>query len=319
MAFEPAQRLRIARSEEHGEQLEGLQGVAQILELGRKLVGSATRHPGALLREAGEQQRPAEQLRGHTARLGIPQRLVGLAQVLGGGRSGRQRLRAAELEQQLRPVLGRRRLGERARQVGDRAVGRALAARGDRRAVERVDNPGLSARRGGEQVRRHLLDRGARLGQQPRRPPVLQLALSGRHVVADRCADDRMHEGERRLGLQDLRARERRHRARGPLLVEIRQRGHGREAGAGSEHRERPRDRRGVLGQPGEPEQDRARGGARADIRHQVDVGPVRAHVLGLERLEELGQQQRVAARRGVTGGREGIVGQLLQPLADEV
>ena len=106
-------------------------------------------------------------------------------------------------------MLGRRRLGERSRQVGDRALGRALVHRLAGGAAQRRHDPLLAARRDREQVRRDLLGRS--------RPPRRAAARRARAAARARRAGCR---GRRRratsgwtkpsggVGPHDLRPRE---------------------------------------------------------------------------------------------------------------
>ena len=95
--------------------------------------------------------------------------------------------------------------------------------------------------------------------------------------MVDGVADERVHEAGRRLRAQDLGAGERGHRARDLRLVEAGDAGDGGQVRALAQHRDGAGDGRGLAGEPGEPQQDGARDGARADRAHDVGVGGVRA------------------------------------------
>ena len=177
-------------------------------------------------------------------------RVVGRPQVLGGGRAVGQRLRGAEREQHAGPPLRRRRLVERAAQVGDGGVGRAAPHRGAPGRLEQVDDAAVAAPRRLEQLRRDLLGGRAGVAQQPRRPLVQQRALARRQLVVDRVAHERVDEPERRVGPQDLRAGERARRGRDGRLVEAGQRRDRGQLGALAEHADGARDGGGVAGQP---------------------------------------------------------------------
>ncbi len=148
---------------------------------------------------------------------------------------------------------------------------------------------------------------------------VQQLALAERQAVVDGVAHERVHEAGRRLGAQDLGARERGHRARDLRLVEAGDAGHRGQVGALAEHGDGARDRRGLARQPREPQQDRARDGARADRAHDVGVRGVGLDGVGLERVQQLADEQRVAAGGPVAGLAERAVGLGAEPARDEL
>jgi hypothetical protein len=136
--------------------------------------------------------------------------------------------------------------------------------------------------------------------------------------VVDGVADERVHEAERRLGAQDLRAHQRARRAGHRVLAHAGQRRDDRQLGALPEHAHRARDLRRLAGQPREPEKDGARDRPRADRADGVDALGGGRDALGLERAQELAQQQRVAAGRLVACGAERGVGLLAQLRAHE-
>ena len=244
--------------------------------------------------------------------------LVGLLQVLRRGGPGRERLGDAELEQDLDALLGRGRLLERAAQVGDGALRRPAADGVAARALEQLRGPGRAAAGREQELRGDLLDRRAGLAQHLCGALVLELSLRGRELVVDGVADERVHEAERRLGPDDLRADQLARGGGHRALVGARQGGDAREVRALAEHGGGPGDRAGVVRQAREPQQHGAGDGARADGPHDRGLVGAGLHALGLERAQELAQQQRVAAGRLVAGGAEAGVGVVAEPLAHE-
>src|ERR671923_1302522 len=72
-----------------------------------------------------------------------------LGEVVGGGRAVHQCLGAPELEQQVRTLWIRRRLCERAAEVGDGALGRTAAGRASGRLTQRGDGIEIGGGGGG--------------------------------------------------------------------------------------------------------------------------------------------------------------------------
>ena len=211
--------------------------------------------------------------------------------------------RAGERQQDVRPALGRRRLGERARQVRRGARGRARALGGSRRLLEHVDDPRLAARRRVHELRGHRSRAGAATAQQPGGALVGERALVCGHVLVDGRADQRVRERRRRLVGEHLGADQLVGGDHGGGVVEAGELGDERERGGIAEHGGRVRHRRRVAAQAAEPHEHGARRGARRDRGDLRDVGGVRRDALGAQRLGQLDQQQRVAAG-GVDGTR---------------
>ena len=179
---------------------------------------------------------------------------------------------------------------------------------------EHVRDPLLSPARHREQVSRHLVGRRACVAERLGRMRVHQLTLGRGQLVVDGVADERVHEAERRLVAEDLRAGERRGLSRHLLLGKLGQGGDGGEVGALAEHGDCARHTHGLFRKPREPDEDGPRNGARADVRHHLDARGVGRDAVGLERREQLAQQQRVAARHAGARGAEALVGVLPEP-----
>ena len=145
-----------------------------------------------------------------------------------------------------------------------------------------------------------------------------QRALAGRELAVDRVAHERVDEAQRRVGPQDLRAGQLARRGRDGLLLESGERRHGGHLGVLAQHADRARDRDGVAREAAEADEHRARRGAGPDRAHDRGVGGDGLDALGLERSQELAEQQRVAAGRGVAGVAERGLGRLAEPLAHQ-
>ena len=91
------------------------------------------------------------------------------------------------------------------------------------------------------------------------------------------------------------------------------------QVGALAEHGDGARDRRGLARQAREPQQHGARDGARADRAHDVGVRGVGLDRVGLERVQQLAHEQRVAAGGPVAGLAERAVGLGAEPAGDEL
>ena len=250
--------------------------------------------------------------------MNVGQALVGLAQVLGGGRAARQRLDLAEVEQEPEPAFWRRRLVQRALQVAGGVVDRAAPERRHPRLVQQLRHLRVSAPRRVHQLARDLVQRGAGAAQHAGRAGVQELALPQRQALVDGVADERVHEPGRRFRAQDLGAGERGHRAGDLRLVEPRDTGDRRQVRSLPQHRDRAGDARRLAGQPGEPQQDGARDRARPDRPHHVGVGGIGLDRVGFERVQQLPDEQRVAAGGRVAGRAEGAVGFGTEPARDE-
>ena len=190
----------------------------------------------------------------------------------------------AQLDQHVGPHVGGGRLRQRALEI-------AAAPRRRRRARPRSRRPHAAPRRrplvpaaGRQQeVRGHLLGRGAAAPQLGRRALVGHLALARRTRRGRRRrrpAGARSRAGIRRAAPR--RGRARRWRARPSLSSQLGQGRDGRQLGAVAEHRDRAGDRGAVRGQPAEPHQHHARHRARPDRVDGVGVRGVRPDALDL-------------------------------------
>ena len=112
-------------------------------------------------------------------------------------------LRRAELEQQLRLVLGRRRLGKRSLEEDSRAPGRACPGCGPRSRDDVLHDPRLAPRLAREQVLGYGVVRSGPRRKQPRRLVMNLCSLDPRHVCVQTTAKDRVCERERLSATED--------------------------------------------------------------------------------------------------------------------
>jgi hypothetical protein len=233
-------------------------------------------------------------------------------EVLGGSGTARQRLRQAELELKRRVVGVRRGLLERSPEVGDGALRRALGEGAARCRAEGLGDPRLSTAGDREQLGCDLLRRGPGFATQPSRAVVHELALAWGKVVVDGAADQPVGERERKVGHQDLRPNQLSGRLGRCLLLDPGERGDRGQVRPVTQHRGRPGDVLGLAREPGEPQEHRARDGARAELADEVGARGGRVDPFRLQRPQEFPHEQRVTAGRRMAG-----VGEALLVLAE--
>ena len=212
------------------------------------------------------------------------------------------RLDAGQLEQDVAPNAWLRRLGQRPLQVGRRRVGRAAPGRVGGRLAQAIDDPVVGGRLGPQQVAGQLQRRPLLGRQQLGRAAVADGAAAGRHRLADRVADDRVHERERPSRQQDLRHRE---------IVRAGGDGGGRQPRerrhASDRRRSQHRNGAGHLGvvraERVEPQEDRATDGSRSELEHRGRIGAAAVAQAG----EQLAQVEGVAAGRLVTAAAQRV------------
>jgi hypothetical protein len=163
--------------------------------------GQCPEHPGPLARIIDQRQRIAD-----------PRDRVGRAH----GRVGQR-----QLDRQAAARSPRRRLGQRALQ--EPAGGEMLAPPGNPRrgGGEDFHRARIVVGAAGQQVGCHLLHRGVVTIEQPGRAPMGAGAGQRRKVGVDRRADQRVREGKRFAGCQDVRRGERVRRSLRRLAVEV--------------------------------------------------------------------------------------------------
>ena len=176
----------------------------------------------------------------------------------------------AELGQQLAAQLVVAPLLERAREIGDRGLGRAARERALRGGAERVDHERVGAAVDEHQVRRGLLGRHAGLEPQLGGAAVAVAARDRVEVLVDRAAHDRVEELDRVVADEQVGAQQHARRVRGGRVVEAREHAGLAQLGAVAE------DRRGL-----DQRDRRPRAGARAAARRPGRRPAARARAAG--------------------------------------
>jgi hypothetical protein len=163
-----------------------------------------------------------------------------------------------------------------------------------------------------------VLGRGPGVAQDPGGPLVLQLPLARRQVAVHGLGDQRVDERQGVVAAQHLGPGEGGDHGGGLVLGQPGQRGDLRQGGAVAQDGDRSGDAGRRRGHPAQPHQHQAGDRAGADRGHDVGVRRVRRYPLGLQRPQQLAQQQGVAGGGAMAGGDEGRVGVGLQPVPDE-
>ena len=227
-------------------------------------------------------------------------------------------VRLAELEQDRGALVVSGRLLEGAGEQGGRAGCVAQRQRVAGGVPQQCDRRGVGGRLGVHDVRRDLAGGRSALAQDRRRGVVQPLAFGGRQVAVDRRAQDRMGEADRAAGFHDAGGDQRRHRR---LQLGAGESGQSRGVAhlrAVAERAQRAGERGGRRRQPRQTEQHRVGDAARDD---RADIG--RGGRGGLEAarrrlVEQLADEERVAARHLDARAHEPIVRLAGQPGGDE-
>ena len=159
---------------------------------------------------------------------------------------------------------------------------------------------------------------GAGVGEETRRPCVPAVSRERLECFVDRRADQRMDEPERRLRAQHVDPCERGGRLGGGLLVQVGERRRLARVGVVAEDRDSLGERCRCRREAGEAKRDGARAGPRPELAQARHVRLGRGQALVRDRVHELAQEQRIAARRFLAGSAEGIVGIGREDLAQE-
>ena len=208
---------------------------------------------------------------------------------------------AAELGQDLPALPLRGRFRERpAQALGGRGRGAAAGGGGSRRP-ERRDPARVPGRGSQQQVRGDPLGRRARVRQRRGRRRMARPALARREILVQRRAHDRVDEPEACVLDEDVGPDEVVRRAGGDLLAELGHAGRERQLGVVAQHGDRPRQLVRLRAERGEPVQDEPAHGRRADGLDLARGGGRRRDPGGVDGVQQLAQEQGVAARRRVT------------------
>ena len=170
--------------------------------------------------------------------------------------------------------------------------GRRLAGR----EAQDVDRPRLSLAVREHQVRRDVL--GGHAAVQDAGGRAMQRRPGGRRgPLVDRPAQEGMAEAQRRGRVEQIRVLQRGGAARRRRSVESGQESRGVHLRLAGQHRDRCRQRRAVGSEAGERRRDAVPDRSRADRPDPTDVELVPRRALGGERVQQLPQQERIAAR----------------------
>ena len=212
---------------------------------------------------------------------------------------------AAELGQDLPPLLLRGRFRERpAEALGGR--GRSTAARGGAGGrPERRDPAPVPGRGGQQQVRGDPLGRRARRCERLGRRRVARRALARREILVERGAHDGVDEPQAFVLDEDVGPDEVVRGGGGDVFPEPGDAGGERELGVVAEHGDRPRQLVRVRAERGEPVQDEPAHGRGPDVLDLARGGGRRRDPGRVDGVQQLAQEQRVAARRRVTRAAE--------------
>ena len=260
-----------------------------------------------LLHAVAVHERPHELLRGGETRRGVGRALDRLAQTVDGRRLEHDELRGAQREQDGVALLRGRRLGECPLEVGAGRIGGPAVEHLLGRGEQPLDDPPIAARLGREQVRRQRHVAGAGIGEQPRGAPVPRGALRGRDLLEDRRAHDRVDELQRAPVAEDRRRRQRVGGLRRDAGGELGQGGGLAQVRAPAEHGDGKGELAGGRAEPAQAGEGRPGDRLGRDLRHPHGAGFVGHDAVGRERAQQFAQEKRIAARRHMTGVREGL------------
>ena len=183
--------------------------------------------------------------------------------------------------------------------------------RGGRRRPERADPLLIAGRRGQQQVRGDPLGRGTLASQDLGGRRVPGLALTGRKVLIQRRAHDRVHESQALSRKEDVRPYQVICRLSGVVLAQAGHPGGQQRLAVISEYGDRSRQlgRRGT--ERSEPVQDEAAHHGRSHVLDCVRRGRRRRHLGGGQGSQQLPQEERVTPGGRVAGAAEllGCVG----------
>ena len=187
---------------------------------------------------------------------------------------------------------------QRSPQVLGSGLRRATGKRRVRGLPEGREGRRLTVRIAREQVCGDGLRLDALAGQQPRGTRVKRLSLPRRDVVVDRRSGDGVHEMQRLARREDGGIRQRARQPEGLAGVDLGKAGRSGDARVGTQHRDRAGERRGVVSETSDPQQERRRHPLRNSPSDRRGVDLVRGRSIEAEIGEQLGEQKGIAARR---------------------
>ena len=212
---------------------------------------------------------------------------------------------AAELGQDLPALLLRGRLRQRAAEALGGGGRGAAGGGGAGRRPERRDPAPVPGGGGEEQVRGDPLGRRAGVRERLGRRRVARAALARGEILVERGTDDGVDEPQARVLGEDVGPDEVVRRGRGGLLAQPGHVGGEPRVAVVAEHGDRPRQLVRVRAERREPVQHEPAHGRRPDGLHLARGGGRRRDPRRVDGVQQLAQEQRVAARRGVARAAE--------------
>ncbi len=226
--------------------------------------------------------------------------------------------REPELEPDARAdIRVERRFGDRAAEEARGALRSAAGGCAGRGRAQGGNGSRISLGVGAQQMQRDSLGVGVLVGQHPRRVGVPQSPLAGGQVRVERARDQRMRERDRPVAVHESRSAQSVGRASGVARIQARQPRGVAQRRAGSEDRQRTRERARAGREALELTFDAPGDLVRAEGAQPPGGRRVRRDVLGHQVIEQRAEQKRVAGGDRVAGVRElGVCGR--QPCGDE-
>ena len=255
-----------------------------------------------------EPERAAQLERDRAAPRRVGEELETGAQVVGRSRAVRPPLRKAELDQHLCPRGRIDLLVERAGEISDRGLGRALGERALGRLAERRDHERVGPWGDAEQVPGRTLRRRAGLEQQLSGRAVRGVSFDHIERLVDGAADDGVEELERILATEEVEPNEGGGGRTKLACFHAGERGRVAQLGPVAEDRGRAEEGQRLRRQASEAKPDDARNALRADLQQTGHVLGGRAGSLPCNRVEHRADEERISAGRRLEGGAEGVV-----------
>ena len=255
-----------------------------------------------------EPERAAELERDRTAPRRVGEELETGAQVVGRSRAVRPPLREAELDKHLRPRSRINLLVERAGEISDRGLGRALGERALGRLAERRDHERVGPWGDAEEVPRRTLRRRAGLEQQFGGRAVRGVSFDHIERLVDGAADDGVEELERILAPQEVKPNEGGGGRTKLACFHAGERGRVAQLGPVAEDRGSAEEGKRLRRQASEAKPDGARNALRSDFQQTGHLLGGRAGSLPCNRVEHRADEERISAGRRLEGGAEGFV-----------
>ncbi len=255
-----------------------------------------------------EVERAAQLERDRTAPRRVGEELETGAQMVGRCRAVRPPLHKAELDEQLRPRSGIDLLVERAGEIPDRGLGRALGERALGRLAERRDHEGVGLRGDVEEVRRRTLRQRAGAEKQFSGRAVRDVPLNDIERLVDGAADDRVEELERILPPEQIKPNEDGGRRTKLACFHAGESGRVAQLGPVAEDRGRADEGQRLWRQAREAKTDRARHAPCSDFEQTGHLLASRAGSFPCNRVQHRADEERIAAGRRLEGGAESLV-----------